>query len=204
MSGIGRIEKKTHNPFLNFYELEAIHRDGNCTPYYMASRAKEISDLKAVSRENHPDGVILCGVYGEDMDKVVLIRQYRYPIGDYVYEFPAGLVEPGEDVLAAGIREMYEETGLTFTPRESGCCSRPFFTTIGMTDESCATVFGYCSGEPTSIHEEASEEIQVVIADRAECRRILNEEHVALMCGYMLMHFIASTGDPLTFLEEAR
>ena len=202
MSEIKSIQQKTHNRYLNYYELEAVHRDGSVSPYYMASRAKDANHLKAVTRENKPDGVILYGVYGEAKDRVVLIRQYRYPLGDYVYEFPAGLVEEGEEMGAAGIREMYEETGLTFTPVDAGCYSRPFFTTIGMTDESCGTVFGYCSGEPTSVHEEASEEIQVILADRAEARRILREENVAIMCAYMLMHFIASPGDPLAFIKE--
>ena len=201
MSQIGKIEKKTNNRFLNFYEMEAIHRDGKATPYYVASRATEIENLKAVTHRNHPDGVILYGIYGQEKDKVVLIRQYRYPLGGYCYEFPAGLVEEGEDMLAAATREMFEETGLTFIPREGGSYSRPFFTTIGMTDESCGTVYGYCSGEPTNANQEASEEIQVVIADRAECRRILKEENVAIMCAYMLMHFIASQGDPLDFLD---
>ena len=202
MSNIQNIQQKTHNRFLNYYELEAVHRDGSISPYYMTSRAKDASQLKAVTHQNRPDGVILYGVYGEQKDKVVLIRQYRYPLGDYVYEFPAGLVEEGEEMGAAGIREMYEETGLTFTPVDAGSYSRPFFTTIGMTDESCGTVFGYCSGEPTSAHEEASEEIQVILADRAEVRRILREENVAIMCAYMLMHFIASEGDPLAFLSK--
>ena len=84
---------------------------------------------------------------------------------------------------------------------EAGAYSRPFFTTIGMTDESCGTVYGYCSGTPTNCNQEASEEIQVVIADREECKRILKEENVAIMCAYMLMHFIASEGDPLKFLN---
>ena len=202
MSEIKSIQQKTHNRYLNYYELEAVHRDGSVSPYYMASRAKDANHLKAVTRENKPDGVILYGVYGEAKDRVVLIRQYRYPLGDYVYEFPAGLVEEGEEMAAAGIREMYEETGLTFTPVDAGSYSRPFFTTIGMTDESCGTVFGYCSGDPTSVHEEASEEIQVILADRAEARRILREENVAIMCAYMLMHFIASEGDPLAFIQK--
>lgn len=201
MSEIKSIQQKTHNRYLNYYELEAVHRDGSVSPYYMASRAKDANHLKAVTRENKPDGVILYGVYGEAKDRVVLIRQYRYPLRDYVYEFPAGLVEEGEEMAAAGIREMYEETGLTFTPVDAGSYSRPFFTTIGMTDESCGTVFGYCSGEPTSAHEEASEEIQVILADREEARRILREENVAIMCAYMLMHFIASEGDPLAFVK---
>ncbi len=202
MSEIKSIQQKTHNRYLNYYELEAVHRDGSVSPYYMASRAKDANHLKAVTRENKPDGVILYGVYGEAKDRVVLIRQYRYPLGDYVYEFPAGLVEEGEEMGAAGIREMYEETGLVFTPVDASSYSRPFFTTIGMTDESCGTVFGYCNGEPTSVHEEASEEIQVILADRAEARRILREENVAIMCAYMLMHFIASEGDPLAFIQK--
>ena len=98
-------------------------------------------------------------------------------------------------------REMLEETGLTFTPKDGGSYSRPFFTTVGMTDESCATVYGYCDGTPTSRNQESSEDIQVVLADRDACRRILKEENVAIMCAYMLMHFIASEGDPLAFLD---
>ena len=201
MSGIGKIEKKLGSRFLSYYELEAINRNGTTFPYYMVSRNSNPDTLKAVTHHNQPDGVILYGVYGENKDRVVLIRQYRYPIGGYVYEFPAGLVEQGEDLLTSGTREMFEETGLTFTPKEAGAFSKPFFMTVGMTDESCGTVFGYCSGTPTSSNQESSEEIQVVIADRAECRRILAEENVALPCAFMLMHFIASTGDPLAFLD---
>ena len=201
MSAIGSIQQKVTNRFLSYYELEAVNRDGSKFPYYMVSRNSNPGTLKAVTHHNKPDGVILYGVYGENKDKVVLIRQYRYPIGGYVYEFPAGLVEPGEDLLTSGTREMFEETGLTFTPVDAGPYSNPFFMTVGMTDESCGTVFGYCSGEPTSSNQESSEEIQVVIADRTECRRILAEENVALPCAFMLMHFIASNGDPLAFLN---
>ena len=201
MSQIGEIKKLSDTRFLNFYEFEAVHRDGTSAPYFVASRAKKIEQLKAVSRENKPDGVILFGVYGEKKDRVVLVRQYRYPLGDYIYEFPAGLVESGEDMAAAGIREMYEETGLVFAPIASPF-SRPYFSSVGMTDESCGTVFGYCSGEPTSAHQESSEDIQVILADRAECKRILREENVAIMCAYMLMHFIADECDPLAFLQK--
>ena len=195
------VKRQTNNRFLNLYELDAVFRDGSRAPYYVASRRKDVDSIKAVTHDNHADGVILYGVYGEEKDKVVLIRQFRYPINGYVYEFPAGLVEPGEDMLDAGVREMQEETGLEFRPVEAGAYSRPFFTTIGMTDESCGTVYGYCSGTPSVAGQEGTEDIQVVLADREECKRILREENVAIMCAYMLMHFIASEGDPLAFLN---
>ena len=200
MDRIKGIKKLTDNRFLNLYELDASFRDGSSAPYYVASRRKGVDQLKAATHDSHPDGVILYGVHGEKRDKLVLVRQFRYPVNGYVYEFPAGLVEPGEDMLDAGIREMYEETGLQFTPVEAPSYSRPFFTTVGMTDESCGTVFGYCSGQPSNAHQEGTEDIQVVLADRVECRRILKEENVAIMCAYMMMHFIASEGDPLKFL----
>ena len=196
------VKRQTDNRFLNLYELDAVFRDGSRSPYYVASRRKNVESIKAVTHDNHADGVILYGVYGEEKDKVVLIRQFRYPINGYVYEFPAGLVEPGEDMLDAGVREMQEETGLEFRPVDAGAYSRPFFTTIGMTDESCGTVYGYCSGTPSVAGQEGTEDIQVVLADREECKRILREENVAIMCAYMLMHFIASDGDPLAFLTK--
>lgn len=199
MSGIGKIKKQAGSKFLSYYELEAIHRDGSISPYHMASRNPDISTLKAVTNENPPDGVVIYGLY---QDQVVLVRQYRYPVGGFVYEFPAGLVEPGEDMEQAAIRELYEETGLTLTPIPCGCFGRPFFTTVGMTDESCGTVFGRCAGTPTNCHQEDTEEIQVVLADKAECLRILREEKVAENCAYMLMHFIASEGDPFYFLKS--
>lgn len=202
MSRIKNIKKCTDTRFLNFYELSAERRDGAVYPYYMSSRAKDSQDLKINTRINTPDGVIIYSLYGEKQDRVVLVRQYRYPIDDYIYEFPAGLVETGEDMQNAAVREMYEETGLNFTPLTVPQeYHKPFFTTIGMTDESCGTVFGYASGTPTNHHQEASEDIEIVLADREECKRILKEEHVAIKCAYMLMHFIHDTEDPFGFLK---
>ncbi len=197
------IKKQTENRFLNLYELSAKRRSGKVAPYFLASRAKDEEHLKIQTHKNNPDGVIIYGVYGEQKDKIALVRQYRYPIGDYIYEFPAGLVEDGEDLVTAGTREIFEETGLHLTPVPCNpCYQKPFFTTVGMTDEACGTVYGYLEGDPTNIHQEDSEDIEVVLADREECKRILKEENVAIMCAYMLMHFIHTPGDPLAFLSE--
>ena len=47
MSQIGEIKKLSDTRFLNFYEFEAVHRDGTSAPYFVASRAKKIEQLKA-------------------------------------------------------------------------------------------------------------------------------------------------------------
>ena len=96
---------------------------------------------------------------------------------------------------------MHEETGLTFHPLEAEeCFEKPYFTTIGMTDESCASVYGYATGTISRKYMEESEEIEVVLADRTEVARILREENVAIMCAYQLMHFLKNE-DPFYFLK---
>lgn len=44
-------------------------------------------------------------------DNVVMVRQFRYPTGESLLELPAGIVEEGEEPLAAAQRELQEETG---------------------------------------------------------------------------------------------
>ena len=202
MGEIKKITQETHNKFLNFYDLETVNKVGKEGHYYMASRAKCENELKMKTGENNPDGVVIYSLYGENHDRGVLIRQLRYPRGGYVYELPAGLVDPGENYHVAAVRELKEETGLELQPLEvDEIYQKPYFTTVGMTDESCGTVYGYASGEISKKYMEASEEIEVVLADRKEVERILREEHVALICAYMMMHFLHDE-EPFAFLKK--
>ena len=202
MVSIDKITQKTQNRFVNLYDLDVTHKNGRASHYYVASRAKTEDELKIRTGENHADGVLIYSLYGPAHDKVVLIRQYRYPIGGYIYEFPAGLVERGEDYREAAVREMHEETGLTLKPLDvDPMFEEPRFTSAGLTDESCAAVYGYAEGEVSDKFLEEGEELQIVLADRDEVRRILREERVAIMCAYQLMHFLADE-EPFKFLTR--
>lgn len=201
MSRIKKVHQLTENRYLNLYEYEAADRLGHDIRYFVASRAKNEKGLHKNEETLSPDGVIIYALGGENHDRVLLVRQYRYSIDGYIYEFPAGLVDPGESYGQAAVREVREETGLTLHPLTvDNRYEKPFFTTIGMTDECCATVYGYVDGEISSRWLEDTEEIEAVLADREEVRRILKEERVAIMCAYQLMHFLQDE-EPFAFLK---
>ncbi len=201
MINVKDITRLTDQKYVNLYDVHGFNSKGFESHYNVASRATRIEDLKITTRKNDPDGVIIYALYGEKKDKVVIIRQYRYPIDDFVYELPAGLIEKGEDMKEAAIRELHEETGLIFHPIDCDkMFTEPRFSTVGLTDESVGIIYGYAEGELSSRFTEASEEIQVMVADRTEVRRILCEELVAMPFAFQLMHFIADS-EPFGFLK---
>jgi ADP-ribose pyrophosphatase len=77
-----------------WFQIEAIDLGDQCEPYY---------------RFTGPDGAVIWPVTNDNC--FVLVRQYRPAQERYTLEFPAGLVEYGEDPAAAARRELYEETG---------------------------------------------------------------------------------------------
>ena len=197
------IQKLTENPFLNLYHMDALADSGKPFHYYFASRNQE-KDLKLRTGKLTPEGIVIYPVWQEDSEKIVMIRQYRYPIGDYIYELPAGLIDAGETPEEAAVREMKEETGLDFQVYQGGkkCYRRPFFLGPGFTDETGSAVFGYASGKPDQKYQEDSEDIKVLLADKQEAERILEEEKVSLRCAYLLMQFLHMTKEkPFAFLE---
>ena len=72
-----------------------------------------------------------------DDGRVVLVRQFRYPVGETLLELPAGTLEPGEDPLVCAARELTEETGYTAT---SVTPLGRFYAAPGYTDEGLQAV----------------------------------------------------------------
>jgi ADP-ribose pyrophosphatase len=65
----------------------------------------------------HPGAVAIVPLL--DDGRLVLERQFRYPVGRVLLEIPAGKIDPGEDTLACAQRELLEETG--YRAREWAC-----------------------------------------------------------------------------------
>lgn len=198
-----KIHKLSNNRFLNLFKLDALTDTGREFEYFFVSRRKE-DEIKLLTKDSRAEGVVIYPVWKEDPNKIVMIRQYRYPLDDYLYELPAGLIDEGEQAGESAIREMLEETGLTFEVYEGGNPSwrKPFFMGAGFTDESCSTVYGYASGKFSTEQMEETESIQVLLADRKEVARILREEKVSIRAAYLLMQFLQSDEEnPFAFLE---
>ena len=78
----------------------------------------------------HPSSAVAILPLNDDRCK--LLKQYRYAIDQYIYEVPAGTMEPGEDPLNTAHRELIEETGFSArTIMQKGF----IYTTPGYTDE---------------------------------------------------------------------
>ena len=198
------VEKLSENPYLNLYHINARTNEGRPFDYYFASRNDELH-IKHKTHSMKPEGMAIYAVLEQEPDKIVLLRQYRYPLNDYIYELPAGLIEDGETPSEAAVREMREETGLELTVYEGGAdyYRRPFFLAQGFSDESGCIVYGTAGGTASTEGQEESEDIQVVIADQAEARRILREERVTVRAAYLLMQFLQMEKQkPFAFLEE--
>ncbi len=201
MGKITKVTQLTHNKFLNFFELETLKKTGRASRYFMSSRAKSAEELKLNTKDDRADAVTIL-MLTEDEEKIVLVHQYRFTLDGWIYELPAGLLEPGESPVETAVREAREETGLRFThwdvdPR----FERPFFNTVGMTDECGCVVYGTGSGEPSSRFEEETEEIEVVLADKEEAKRILAQERVSAKCASHLMQF-AYQEHPFAYLRR--
>lgn len=88
------------------------------------------ADGRVVTMEcvRHPGSVVLLPMTGPD--RILLVRQYRYVVGRWLWELPAGTLEPNETLEEAALRECHEEVGkiagraqklLTFFPSPGFC-----------------------------------------------------------------------------------
>ena len=187
MGKINAAMQLTQNKFLNLFKLFAENKNEESLEYLVASRAEKVDDLKAVNHKNKADAVAIVA-WHQESQRFVLLKQYRYAIGDYVYELPAGLVEDGESIEDAAKRELYEETGLKAA--EMTTDGNAYFSSPGMTDETCAIVRCIAIGEIKNDYQERNEEIEVVLVDTDEILRILREENVCLKTALVMTELI--------------
>ncbi|MBQ7225207.1 MAG: NUDIX hydrolase [Clostridia bacterium] len=92
----------------------------------------ELPDGKTAIREvvRHPGAV--CVIPVTDDNEVIMVRQFRYAMGEALLEVPAGKLEPNEDPLEAALRELEEESGVVAKRVEH---IGELYTTVAIFDE---------------------------------------------------------------------
>jgi ADP-ribose pyrophosphatase len=71
---------------------------------------------------HHPGGAAIVAI--DDQKRICLLRQFRHAVGGYLWELPAGKLEPGEPPMTTAQRELIEEAGMEAADWSSlGTCS---------------------------------------------------------------------------------
>lgn len=174
---VKNIEKLADTKYLKLYSADYINKKGTLRNWTIASR-KNIEDLNNKffdNGEDKPDAVVIIAKHLED-EKLVLIRQFRVPINDYVIELPAGLVDEGENFIETVKRELKEETGLDLVKIDEERTNKKVYVSVGMTDESISLVYCTCSGNPSNENLEDDEDIEVILVSKEEAKELLKTE----------------------------
>lgn len=155
--------------FIRRYDLAYRMADGREKVYEMVSRRPLHSPADLPGRQ--PEGVVLI-LMNPARDRVLLNREFRPAVGGVVYNFPAGLAEPGEPLAAAAARELREETGLTVL-QDLAVYGRAYGA-VGLSNESAAVYVGVADDTaPFGGDHAPAEEIEPVWVDKAAARQII-------------------------------
>ncbi len=159
--------------FVTLSAVNYLDNKGNTKQWQMVSRDEQPKCI--TGRIQHPDAAIIVPYHHRE-EKLVVIKEFRIPVGDYQYGFPAGLLDPGEDLADAAGRELKEETGLDLVRI---CRYSPaVFSSAGLTDESVSLVFAEVEGTPSTRYNEASEEIEIFLMDQKNVRELMQTSDI--------------------------
>ena len=127
-----------------------------------------VADLEII---HHPGGAAVVAI--DDQQRVCLLRQFRHAIGGWIWELPAGKLEPDEPALDTARRELSEEAGVAAADWVS---LGDYVSSPGVFSET-VKLFMARNLRPVNIAHEAAELIEIHWVPFSEaCQRTLSGE----------------------------
>ena len=180
---IKRIEKAKH---ICRYDLEYETEDKRIKKYEIVSRDRHLHSLEDLQSWSSKTVVIIA--INKENGKLLLNREFRMAAGDWIYNFPSGMIDPGETPSQAAKRELEEETGLIMERRLYRMKSS--YNAVGITNETSSVVLAEVSGEIVDKHN-PFEEIEAGWYSKEEVKELLKNSKMsarAQMFGFVWVY----------------
>ena len=137
------IRKLHEGRFITRYDVDYVTADGHAKTYEIVSRNRNLQTLEEL-QNNTPDSVIMI-LTDESGERILVSREYRMAMAQWLYNFPAGLIDPGESPVESARRELWEETGLRLVRVDDVLDGS--YSAVGFSNERNVCVFGVAAGE---------------------------------------------------------
>lgn len=168
------IQKKEEGKFITRYDVAYETADNREKIYEIISRNKQLDSIEALNG-CRPDSVVIIAT-DESGQKLLINKEFRLAVGDWVYNFPAGLIDEGEEPVESAKRELWEETGLELY--EIDDFIGPSYSAVGFSNEINVCVVGKARGtfRPST---STAEEIEPGWYTKAQLRELLKTSRFA-------------------------
>lgn len=165
-----RLEKLHEGKYLSYYVADYQTEKGHIKSYEFISRHNDLT--MDTFGKGLPQGVGMVP-FSLDGQRVLLQKEFRLATNNWVYNFPAGLIDKGETPEIAAKRELKEETGVDLVKIKE--VLSPSFASQGTSDEMMSIVICYCDGEiKESCFED--EEIQARWYTKEQIKELLDNK----------------------------
>ncbi len=138
-----RIRKILQGKFITRYDVDYVTAEGRQKTYEIISRNPNVQTLEDLQNKQ-PNAVVMI-LTDERGERILINREYRMAMAQWIYNFPAGLIDPGETPEESAARELWEETGLRLARIDDVLDNS--YSAIGFSNERNICVFGAARGE---------------------------------------------------------
>lgn len=168
------VKKGEQGKFITRYNVQYETNDGQIKDYEMISRNSDIDSFDKLHGKQ-ADAVVIIATDEHD-ERILINKEFRLAPGEWVYNFPAGLIDPGEKPEESAVRELMEETGLELYEIDDFIGTS--YSAVGFSNETNVCVVGRARGEfkPST---SAVEEIEAGWYTKEDIRKLIKTEKFA-------------------------